>query len=112
THRVILFLLIDAISASSRPPPLHDALPISIDERGAGQHRIDHQYATGQQADACLGEAADQVLGEHAQAFLDAFVPCQAAAEDAEDRKSTRLNSSHVNRSYAVLCLKKESLAV
>src|SRR3712207_8785072 len=29
-------------------------------------------------------------------------------AEPAEDRKSTRLNSSHANISYAVFCLKKK----
>src|SRR5690606_40748513 len=29
-------------------------------------------------------------------------------APDAEDRKSTRLNSSHVKISYAVFCLKKK----
>src|SRR3712207_7219117 len=29
----------------------------------------------------------------------------------AEDRKSTRLNSSHANISYAVFCLKKKILA-
>src|SRR3712207_6971560 len=29
--------------------------------------------------------------------------------EDAEDRKSTRLNSSHANISYAVFCLKKKT---
>src|SRR5207249_8110480 len=29
---------------------------------------------------------------------------------DAEDRKSTRLNSSHVSISYAVFCLKKKNL--
>src|SRR5690606_41174044 len=28
---------------------------------------------------------------------------------DAEDRKSTRLNSSHVKNSYAVFCLKKKT---
>src|SRR3712207_7062742 len=28
----------------------------------------------------------------------------------AEDRKSTRLNSSHANISYAVFCLKKKTL--
>src|SRR3712207_8064697 len=28
--------------------------------------------------------------------------------EQAEDRKSTRLNSSHANISYAVFCLKKK----
>src|SRR3712207_8822351 len=31
----------------------------------------------------------------------------EAAAGDVEDRKSTRLNSSHANISYAVFCLKK-----
>src|SRR5699024_12091518 len=29
--------------------------------------------------------------------------------DDGTDRKSTRLNSSHVSISYAVFCLKKES---
>src|SRR3712207_8283987 len=29
-------------------------------------------------------------------------------ASDREDRKSTRLNSSHANISYAVFCLKKK----
>src|SRR5438874_9022259 len=32
----------------------------------------------------------------------------RAVAEGAEDRKSTRLNSSHVEISYAVFCLKKK----
>src|SRR5690606_41976578 len=44
-------------------------------------------------------------------------VPCQVLAdnvarhvvgEDLTDRKSTRLNSSHVKISYAVFCLKKK----
>src|SRR5262245_63485994 len=30
------------------------------------------------------------------------------AASDSEDRKSTRLNSSHLGISYAVFCLKKK----
>src|SRR5690349_23576669 len=34
---------------------------------------------------------------------------CRAAAGEArQDRKSTRLNSSHVEISYAVFCLKKK----
>src|SRR3712207_8696829 len=32
--------------------------------------------------------------------------PCERL--DVEDRKSTRLNSSHANISYAVFCLKKK----
>src|SRR3712207_8688350 len=30
--------------------------------------------------------------------------------EEGEDRKSTRLNSSHANISYAVFCLKKKKI--
>src|SRR3712207_8521474 len=32
----------------------------------------------------------------------------EVSAEDIQDRKSTRLNSSHANISYAVFCLKKK----
>src|SRR3989442_5573076 len=34
--------------------------------------------------------------------------PTGTAATDPSDRKSTRLNSSHVRISYAVFCLKKK----
>src|SRR3712207_7892408 len=34
-----------------------------------------------------------------------------ARADRGEDRKSTRLNSSHANISYAVFCLKKKTNA-
>src|SRR3712207_7083128 len=33
----------------------------------------------------------------------------EVAGEDVADRKSTRLNSSHANISYAVFCLKKKT---
>src|SRR5690606_42100032 len=37
------------------------------------------------------------------------FTPnCRSLQESEEDRKSTRLNSSHVKISYAVFCLKKK----
>src|SRR5690349_24930664 len=36
--------------------------------------------------------------------------PCLVRADD-RDRKSTRLNSSHVEISYAVFCLKKKKLS-
>src|SRR4051812_49961318 len=54
---------------------------------------------------------ATQVLG-HARPF---FAPVAAVitlgltvAERGRDRKSTRLNSSHMSISYAVFCLKKK----
>src|SRR5947209_10627795 len=34
--------------------------------------------------------------------------PVDSAAPSGKDRKSTRLNSSHANISYAVFCLKKK----
>src|SRR5204862_7356555 len=38
-----------------------------------------------------------------------AQLPCDLRRTDALDRKSTRLNSSHVEISYAVFCLKKKN---
>src|SRR5699024_11633497 len=40
--------------------------------------------------------------------YTENGVPC--AATPMKDRKSTRLNSSHVSISYAVFCLKKKNL--
>src|SRR3712207_7114968 len=52
----------------------------------------------------------DQALGERA---VGRHPPASAAiratsSPSARDRKSTRLNSSHANISYAVFCLKKK----
>src|SRR3712207_7117460 len=69
---------------------LHDALPISC---GLGY------------------EVPDYVL-HRASSLVDGALTFGAGPrhlEDAvEDRKSTRLNSSHANISYAVFCLKKK----
>src|SRR5947209_11393880 len=50
-------------------------------------------------------ERGVQLLG--AGAHVDREV-ARVHALDGEDRKSTRLNSSHANISYAVFCLKKK----
>src|SRR3712207_7358342 len=42
----------------------------------------------------------------------DAGRPAPAGADGPRDRKSTRLNSSHANISYAVFCLKKKTVTV
>src|SRR5690606_41587652 len=41
--------------------------------------------------------------------YLSAWLRRSNVLTGAEDRKSTRLNSSHVKISYAVFCLKKKS---
>src|SRR5690625_6411866 len=47
----------------------------------------------------------NQIVGEY---FPDIMVNNQIILEIKADRKSTRLNSSHVAISYAVFCLKKK----
>src|SRR5699024_11647110 len=42
------------------------------------------------------------------RAYADGILPDSPKLQGAGDRKSTRLNSSHVSISYAVFCLKKK----
>src|SRR3712207_8291794 len=68
---------------------------------GAGAFRKREQAARGDDRHhQALAQIQDEVA-DHRE--LD---PIQA--EGGEDRKSTRLNSSHANISYAVFCLKKK----
>src|SRR5690606_41606322 len=54
--------------------------------------------------------AAVMPLGERIRPLLHASEVRTVAADELwlSDRKSTRLNSSHVKKSYAVFCLKKK----
>src|SRR5699024_12679231 len=79
------------------PLSLHDALPISL-SRGI----INALQNTG------LGPTIDEglpiVTGQDAE-----IASIKLIADGVQDRKSTRLNSSHVSISYAVFCLKKKN---
>src|SRR5690349_23411524 len=81
---------------------LHDALPILLALARVVEREVEHRLreAERQRGD---GDAAD-------------FQRAQELAEPhrgiAEDRKSTRLNSSHVEISYAVFCLKKKKASM
>src|SRR5690348_18237043 len=70
---------------------LHDALPISADR--AARARI---------ARRCQGRHGSPQQGSRSERQGDR---CRVVAQD---RKSTRLNSSHPSISYAVFCLKKK----
>src|SRR3712207_6850574 len=49
--------------------------------------------------------------GKHRNGSLTPCGECRAkSSPGARDRKSTRLNSSHANISYAVFCLKKKKI--
>src|SRR3712207_8539174 len=56
-------------------------------------------------------QVADEDLegGRRRHRQQEAEEPAQGAAGEQGDRKSTRLNSSHANISYAVFCLKKKN---
>src|SRR2546426_6602570 len=56
------------------------------------------------QLDVPVHRAADVEQRQH----LDRIVPLGAHVDVEIDRKSTRLNSSHLVISYAVFCLKKK----
>src|SRR3712207_8970503 len=76
---------------------LHDALPIYVEvAKPANQKCLLHDHHNSQVGRAVLG-VERQLRG------------CTQVQESkvAADRKSTRLNSSHANISYAVFCLKK-----
>src|SRR3712207_6865821 len=55
---------------------------------------------------ACLGP---DPAAEDAGAKISAFGGVRRLVPGTGDRKSTRLNSSHANISYAVFCLKKKN---
>src|SRR3712207_9232618 len=50
----------------------------------------------------------DRLRGTHCAAPSSPGVACGSSGTAWRDRKSTRLNSSHANISYAVFCLKKK----
>src|SRR5688500_19583194 len=68
----------------------------------------------GQIGDVAIGEVRDELVGAAApqlegSAEHDVAEPAHLVrAEGHGDRKSTRLNSSHLVISYAVFCLKKK----
>src|SRR5690606_39361493 len=99
------------------PPPsgthtlsLHDALPIWVVEQ-CEQQMLDGHVLMALLAGAlvALADAELQVLAEHWKASESCCGPRWGCphAFPCQDRKSTRLNSSHVKISYAVFCLKK-----
>src|SRR3712207_7775636 len=57
-------------------------------------------------------DAAEELVDDlHRLAVADVRADVDdAGAEAVEDRKSTRLNSSHANISYAVFCLEKKHI--
>src|SRR5207249_6341998 len=91
---------------------LHDALPICIASTkvrytGPG---VSHMVVAGKRRALQCRPPSDDVNRSSGAWSHDVKLPCdeRTTAQPFEglDRKSTRLNSSHVSISYAVFCLK------
>src|SRR3712207_8451925 len=89
----LFFFFNDTATTEIYTLSLHDALPISV--------QGECPYAGEQHRRWSPGCANRSPLAYRAQR------PLQMVARSG-DRKSTRLNSSHANISYAVFCLKKK----
>src|SRR3712207_8496718 len=63
-----------------------------------------------QVAGAGRGRASGQVLRQEILTSASGGACARPEAAGRGDRKSTRLNSSHANISYAVFCLKKKKI--
>src|SRR3712207_9017055 len=88
-----------------RRPPRSTLFPYTTLFRSP--HHVDAHVLPVQRLDFTAGDQLDQ---QHQR--LDLLrVPAPVLggkSVEGEDRKSTRLNSSHANISYAVFCLKKK----
>src|SRR5262245_63749038 len=90
-----------------RRPPRSTLFPYTTLFRFMVAGALDH----GDGAGIAHGEALAGDAAEVAFAF-DRAVQHRVADDDRLDRKSTRLNSSHLGISYAVFCLKQKTMIV
>src|SRR2546426_9297385 len=93
---LLIFFFNDTATTEIYTLSLHDALPIY--ECGPEREHVDNRKGHVRGADLdgqeVVAEARLRSGGQH---------------HEDQDRKSTRLNSSHLVISYAVFCLKKKS---
>src|SRR2546421_1845223 len=96
----LFFFFNDTATTEIYTLSLHDALPIC--HHCEHRDRSGNNQRQGKQSDPAFGA----VLVQHEPPLE--IVLYENGAERRIDRKSTRLNSSHDQISYAVFCLKKK----
>src|SRR5256885_15457612 len=93
----ILFFFNDTATTEIYTLSLHDALPIL---------KIKNIYKTAKMSSTGKDKSEANIPSSD-----DASIKIDVSADSQIDRKSTRLNSSHLVISYAVFCLKKKTKA-
>src|SRR5690606_41288316 len=107
-----LFYLDIAAHAAPYTPSLHGALPISrASARGTQRSSLPTEPASPSTSGSSVRPSSSRVVirwsgGDGAEGLAE--LACLGGRQ--LDRKSTRLNSSHVKISYAVFCLKKKKI--
>src|SRR5690349_22512365 len=96
-----------------RRPPRSTLFPYTTLFRSPGEHLPLREHRARKRAQDVLREDGHRHLGGDPRGFdetvrLSALLPGARPGRPLQDRKSTRLNSSHVESSYAVFCLKKK----
>src|SRR5437868_8440837 len=87
----------------------HDSRQGGMPERSTIRSNTCRRRRTTQRARPCLEPGAAGLLSAcRCPADTGCSTKCVRTANASRDRKSTRLNSSHVSISYAVFCLKKK----
>src|SRR5439155_19023835 len=107
SYSLLFFLMI-------RRPPRSTLFPYTTLFRSSGIHQdgvLKYRETYEIMRPEAVGLTSNRiVLGKHSgrHAFHDRLAAL--GVEPGQDRKSTRLNSSHVAISYAVFCLKKKKI--
>src|SRR3712207_7226569 len=99
----VFFFFNDTATTEIYTLSLHDALPILASHRGA---RAERDWLAGRSREGSIVDALARYF-RFQERGTDFGTELKAGV--TTDRKSTRLNSSHANISYAVFCLKKKN---
>src|SRR3712207_7484296 len=97
-----MFFFNDTATTEIYTLSLHDALPIYEHDAPGRAGPLAHQDQPGDRDAHSVAHLTK--VGAAGDALAIEFI-----ANEREDRKSTRLNSSHANISYAVFCLIKKT---
>src|SRR5207249_10526990 len=108
----LYFIFTDPAPTKSYTLSLHDALPISTALTPQARALLEAAPPPRRADEVALRlyvPAETVLVGQQVDVVLAAWVPRDVNQRTRTvDRKSTRLNSSHVSISYAVFCLKKK----
>src|SRR5256885_8768389 len=107
-HAIFFFFFNDTATTEIYTLSLHDALPISATRRTSCTRRLSRSSAGSSTRRTAPSWSSAPRRATPARTRRTPPAGGPRAAARCSDRKSTRLNSSHLVISYAVFCLKKK----